>query len=120
MARIVWFGLLVALATTVPIAAQVQTPTLAKSFGPTTIAFGATTTLTFTVTNPAGNPALANVGFIDALPAGLTVANPPSIGGTCANAAAATSAAGGTITVTNLQVPAGAALCTVTVAVTNA
>jgi uncharacterized repeat protein (TIGR01451 family) len=96
--------------------------TLGKAFSPTTIAGGGTTTLTFTVTNPAGAPAVSNVGFVDTLPSGLRVANPGAVGGTCANAAAATTAnaGAGTITTTNLQVPAGASSCTVTVNVTNA
>jgi len=96
--------------------------TLTKAFSPTTIPNGGTTTLTFTVTNPAGSPALANVGFVDTLPSGLRVANPAAIGGTCANAAAATTATPGTGTITtiNLQVPAGPSVCTVTVNVTNA
>ena len=97
------------------------TPTLAKSFSPTIIADGGTTTLTFTVAAPAGAPAMSNVGFVDVLPSGLRVANPPDIGGTCANAAAATTATAGTGTITTagLQVPAGASTCTVTVNVTN-
>ena len=96
--------------------------TLSKSFSPTTIADGGATTLTFTVTNPAGAPAVSNVGFVDTLPSGLRVATPAAVGGTCANAAAATAATAGagTITTTNLQVPAGASSCTVTVNVTNA
>ena len=96
--------------------------TLNKAFNPTTIADGGTTVLTFTVTTPAGAPAVSNVSFIDALPSGLRVASPASVGGTCANAAAATTASAGSasITVTNLQVPAGASSCTVTVNVTNA
>jgi uncharacterized repeat protein (TIGR01451 family) len=96
--------------------------TLGKAFSPTTIAGGGTTTLTFTVTNPAGAPAVSNVGFVDTLPSGLRVATPAAVGGTCANAAAATiaNAGAGTITTSNLQVPAGAASCTVTVNVTNA
>lgn len=96
-------------------------PTLTKIFSPPTINEGGTTVLTFTVANPAGAPSLSNVGFVDTLPSGLVVANPPAVGGTCANAAAATTATGGgsTITVTNLQVPAGDATCTVTVDVTN-
>ena len=95
--------------------------TLTKAFSPTTIANGGTTTLTFTVTNPAGSPALANVGFVDTLPSGLRVAA-GAVGGTCANAAAATTATAGTGTITtiNLQVPAGPSVCTVTVNVTNA
>jgi uncharacterized repeat protein (TIGR01451 family) len=93
-----------------------------KAFAPSTIGTGGVTTLTFTVTNPAGQPARSDVGFTDTLPSGLVVANPASVGGTCANAAAATvaTAGTGTITVVGLQVPAGASLCTVTVNVTNA
>jgi uncharacterized repeat protein (TIGR01451 family) len=96
--------------------------TLTKSFSPTTIGAAGTTVLTFTVTNPAGSPALSNIGFTDTLPSGLVVGNPPAVGGTCANAAAATIATAGTntIAVTNLQVPAGASSCTVAVNVTNA
>jgi len=92
---------------------------LDKSFSPTTINAGGVSVLTFTVTNPTGAGALSNVGFVDTLPAGLQVANPANVGGTCSNAAAATVAGGNTITVTNLNVPAGAATCTVTVNITN-
>jgi uncharacterized repeat protein (TIGR01451 family) len=97
-------------------------PSVNKAFSPTTITVGGTTTLTFTVTNPAGNGAVSNVGIVDTLPSGLRVAAVPGIGGTCANAAAATTATAGsgTITVANLQVAAGASSCTVTVNVTNA
>lgn len=96
-------------------------PVLTKAFSPTTISPGGTTVLTFTISNGAGNPAESNIGFTDTLPSGLVVAN-NTVGGTCANAAAATlvTAGGSTITVTSLQVPAGEATCTVTVNVTNA
>jgi uncharacterized repeat protein (TIGR01451 family) len=95
-------------------------PVLTKSFSPSAINPGEASVLTFSVANPLGAPPLSNVGFVDALPAGLAVASPPSVGGTCVNAAAATIASGSTITVSNLQVPAGASTCTVTVNVTNA
>ncbi len=96
-------------------------PTVTKSFSPNTFVVGGTTTLTFTVSNPANNPALSNINIVDQLPLGLQVAATPAIGGSCVNAAAATSAPanGGTITIANLQVPAGSSSCTVTVAVTN-
>ena len=100
----------------------VDGPTVAKAFAPATIAGGASTVLTFTAANPAGAPAISNVGIVDTLPAGLVVASPNGAGGTCVNAAAATTATAGsgTITITSLQVPAGASTCTVTVNVTNA
>jgi len=100
----------------------VDGPTIAKAFSPTTIAAGGTTTLTFTYANPAGAALASNLGAVDNLPSGLVVANPANVGGTCANAAAATIATpgGSTITTTNLQVLAGASTCTVTVDVTSA
>lgn len=100
---------------------SVAVPSLTKSFSSPIIGAAGTTALTFTVTNPAGAPAVSNVGFVDTLPSGLIVANPPAVGGTCANAAAATtaSAGGSTVAVTFLQVPSGVSSCTVTVNVTN-
>jgi len=54
----------------------VAPPSLAQQFNPATIAVNATTLLTFTITNPAGNTVdLTGVAFTDTLPAGLTVAN---------------------------------------------
>jgi uncharacterized repeat protein (TIGR01451 family) len=44
--------------------------TLTKAFGAAAIASGASATLTFTVDNPAGQPARTDVGFVDTLPAG--------------------------------------------------
>ena len=106
---------------TATLTVNAPTPVLTKAFNPTSIQAGGTTVLTFTVTNPAGAGAVANVAFTDTLPANLRVAN-ATVGGTCANAAAATTvAAGGTsVVVANLQVPAGASSCTVTVNITNA
>jgi uncharacterized repeat protein (TIGR01451 family) len=96
-------------------------PELTKSFSPTTISPGEPTVLTFFLSNATGNSAKSNVSFTDTFPAGLVIANPPNVGGTCDNAAAATLANGGgsSIVVTNLDVPAGPSLCTMTVDVTN-
>jgi hypothetical protein len=57
--------------------------TVSKSFNPATIpADGSTqSVLTFTLTNPAGNPAQLNLKFTDTLPANLTLIGP--IGNTC-------------------------------------
>jgi len=78
----------------------VAPPTIAKAFGAPSIVVNATTPLTFTLTNPNPGSALGGVGFTDALPAGLTVAN--GTGSTC----------GGTLTTSggNLIALAGATI----------
>src|SRR6185312_7223917 len=54
----------------------VAPPSIAKVFNPSSIALNATTSLTFTITNPAANTvSLTGVAFTDTLPTGLTVAN---------------------------------------------
>ncbi|HEX4605312.1 MAG TPA: hypothetical protein VH724_15030, partial [Candidatus Angelobacter sp.] len=58
-------------------------PTIVKSFSSANVGLNLSTTLTFTITNP--NPAtdLTGVGFNDNMPAGLIIANPDSLTGTC-------------------------------------
>jgi uncharacterized repeat protein (TIGR01451 family) len=80
-------------------------PSIAAVFNPNSVAVGATTQLTITITNPAGNPDLLRfVDLADTLPAGLTVAS----------AAAATTCGAGSLTVT---APSTIALSAASVAV---
>jgi uncharacterized repeat protein (TIGR01451 family) len=66
-------------------------PSIGAVFAPSSVGVGATTQLTFTITNPAGNPdALKFIGLTDTLPTGLTVAS----------AAATTTCGVGSLTVT--------------------
>ncbi|HEX3541972.1 MAG TPA: Ig-like domain-containing protein, partial [Acidimicrobiales bacterium] len=57
-------------------------PVLTKTFLPSTVAVGDTTTVIFTVTNPNATQVLTGVHFTDSLPTGLVVASPGVIGPT--------------------------------------
>ncbi|HEY2913052.1 MAG TPA: hypothetical protein VGK21_06810 [Candidatus Angelobacter sp.] len=64
--------------------AQTQSPPIiVKSFSAATVGLNNSVTLTFSLSNP--NPAtdLTGVSFSDDMPAGLLIANPDSLGGTC-------------------------------------
>jgi len=84
---------------------------------PTAIDVGGTSTLTFTITNGAGNPAQSGINFTDNLPANVVVAGTPNIqsncpaGGALANnpAFVTAAAASSTITVTGLAMSAAVA-----------
>jgi len=64
-------------------AAAQSPPTISKAFSAATVGLQESVTLTFTLANP--NPAtdLTGVSFSDDMPAGLLIANPDSLGGTC-------------------------------------
>src|SRR4029077_21228561 len=51
-------------------------PTISKAFGAATLNVNATTTLSFTLSNPNAGASLTGVGFTDTLPAGLVIATP--------------------------------------------
>jgi len=75
-------------------------PTIDKAFSSATVGLNQSVTLTFTLTNP--NPAtdLTGVGFSDDMPAGLLIANPDSLGGTCDTSVV-------TLTTTNISLVGG-------------
>lgn len=94
------------------------TPTLSKSFSPSSVSVGNTSTLTFTITNTADLQAKNGWSFTDTLPSGLVVASPAATT-TCGSGTTVTAANGsGTVTVTGGNLVANAASCTVTVTVT--
>lgn len=66
-------------------------PTIAKAFSSATVGLNQSVTLTFTITNPNPATALTGVSFSDNMPAGLLIANPDSLGGTCDTSVVTTS-----------------------------
>ncbi len=97
----------------------VPPPTIAKSFGVASIVLNGSTTLSFTITNQAsGNTALTGVAFTDTLPAGLVVATPNGLTGTCGSGAITATAGGGTVILSGGTLAAGGS-CTFSVNVTG-
>lgn len=89
-------------------------PTAAKSFAPSSILLGSTSTMTIRLTNPFTAP-ITGLSFVDTYPAGLVNANPSNVATTCGGTAAAVN--GGTaVSLTGGTLAAGAS-CTVTVTV---
>lgn len=70
-------------------------PSITKAFGAASLGLAGSTSLTFTITNPNAAIALAGVAFTDPLPAGLVVATPNGLTGTCGSGTF-TAAAGST------------------------
>jgi|GEM_PF-920871 len=96
--------------------AVVAPPSIAKSFSPATIPVNGTTTLSFTITNPAANTvALTGVAFTDAMPAAMTVVSgsAATCGGTL------TTTAPNTIALSGATIAAGGQ-CAFNVTVTGA
>ena len=71
---------------------NLEKPQLSKSFSLDPIKVGATSTLTFTLTNPNSSSDLTSVSFTDILPSGMKVASVPAASTTCTGATWAPSA----------------------------
>jgi uncharacterized repeat protein (TIGR01451 family) len=97
----------------------VQAPTVKKAFGATSIPLNGTTSLTFNIANPNSSTPLVNVSLSDTLPSGLVVANPNGLTGSCVASSSITANAGsGSISLTNLNLPASGS-CSFSVNVTG-
>jgi len=91
-------------------------PTIAKAFGPSSIAFNTNAALTFTLGNP-NSTSLTGVAFTDPLPAGMIVATPNGLTSSCGGVVTAT-AGSGSISLTSGSLPANGS-CTISVTVTG-
>jgi hypothetical protein len=92
---------------------------LTKTFGPTVIGRNGTSTITFTITNGAGNPAQSGLAFLENLPANLFVATPPAVVNGCGGTVTAVAGAG-TLDLAGGVLALAASSCTVAVNVTSA
>jgi hypothetical protein len=102
------------------VVAVVAPPTISKLFGTAgSILPGGTTTLSFTIENPNATVALNGVAFIDTLPAGLVVATPNGLNGSCGGGIITATPGSGSISLTGAMLAAGAS-CTFSVNVTAA
>ena len=92
---------------------------VSKAFAPAGIPPNGTSVLTISVVNnSAGNVPLSGMALSDTLPAGVTIATPPSASTTCGPGSVAAAAGGTTVGLTGGSVAAGAT-CTVSVSVTS-
>jgi len=95
----------------------VAPPTIAKSFGGSTVPFGWSTSLTFDLGNPNATIALTGVGFTDTLPPGLIVATPNAVSESCGGGTVTATAGSGSISLSGATIPA-ATTCTLSINVT--
>ena len=95
----------------------INPPHITKSFGVSSIPFGATTSLTITVSNPNQNQTLSDISFTDTLPNNapgtLVVASPSGLNSTCTGTASG-SAGSGAVSLNSASLAPGAS-CTVSV-----
>ncbi|TAN41829.1 MAG: DUF11 domain-containing protein, partial [Nitrospirae bacterium] len=97
---------------------DVRGTTLTKVFSPASIPINGASTLTFTITNGAGNPAQNGLAFTETLPAGVTVNTVPSA--TQCNGTVTAAAGGNSIVLAGGNMSLGQATCTIDVDVTSA
>jgi hypothetical protein len=89
-------------------------PRVQKTFGSTSIPAGSITSLSFTIVNPNAGIALTGIALTDTFPAGLQVANPAGLTGSCGGGAITAAAGGGSVTLSGATLAASAS-CTFSV-----
>jgi len=90
--------------------------TMAKAFSPASVLTGQPSTLTFTITNGAGNPAQTGLAFTETLPTtpgNLVVANPANISTTCGSGTVTGGSGSGVVSLSGGSMTLGQTSCTV-------
>ncbi|MBY5956812.1 hypothetical protein KUV50_01605 [Membranicola marinus] len=93
-------------------------PTFTKSFSPSSIPLGGSSTLHFMIDNSANTSAATGLDFTDNLPAGIMISNPALASTTCTGGVLTALAGTGNISYTGGTVAAGAT-CVVSVGITS-
>jgi uncharacterized repeat protein (TIGR01451 family) len=93
-------------------------PVLTKSFAVKSIPVGGTAGLTFSIDNPNPGTSLTAIGFTDTLPAGLVVATPSGLSGSCGGGTITADAGTQTISLSGASLNASA-MCTFSLGVTG-
>ena len=96
----------------------VAPPVIAKSFTANPIFTGGTTSLNFSISNPNTSATLTGIGFTDTLPAGLVVATPNGLSGSCGGGAITAVSGSSTVSLAGATLTAGQS-CTFSVNVTG-
>ena len=95
-----------------------QPPSVSKSFSPASMVAGQQSTLTISLGNGNASAATLTAALVDNLPAGLVVATPSVIGGTCTTASVSATAGSTSVTYgAGATIPAGG--CSIQVRVTS-
>ena len=111
-----WLGRILLAAFVLAAPAAQAAVTVNKTFSPSSMTVGGTSTLTVTLGNT-GAAAATAAAFTDTFPSGLVAASPSNVATTCGGTA--TSAPGaGSLSLSGGTIPAGGGSCTVTVTVT--
>ncbi|WP_157964809.1 beta strand repeat-containing protein, partial [Algibacillus agarilyticus] len=94
------------------------TPTFSASFSPTTIAPGATSTLTFTIDNTANDVGVSDTAFSVTFPSGMTIASPSNATTDCINGNFTATDGSSSISFSDYRLGTGTS-CTLTLDVTS-
>ncbi|MFY9903878.1 MAG: glycosyl hydrolase 53 family protein [Terriglobales bacterium] len=93
-------------------------PTIAKSFGATSVTLNGSISLSFNLSNPNAGASLSGIGFTDTLPSGLAVSTPNGLTGSCGGGTITAAAGSNSVGLSGTTL-AAAASCTFAVNVTG-